>query len=85
VGIVRISTDNPEALASEIKTLSYIEMVDTDLRGVSVRVADGMDEQLYADAPKLAKKISARISGIETGSASLEELYRLAVRTNEKK
>jgi len=85
VGIVRISTDNPEALASEIKKLSYIEMVEADLRGISVRVAEGMDEKLYADAPKLAKKIRARISGIETGSASLEELYRLAVRTNEKK
>jgi ABC-2 type transport system ATP-binding protein len=85
VGIVRISTDNPEALASEIKKLSYTEMVEADLRGVSVRVAEGMDEKLYADAPTLAKKIRARISGIETGSASLEELYRLAVRTNEKK
>ncbi len=85
VGIIRISTDNPEALASEIRKLSYIEKLETDLRGISVRVAEGMDEKLYADAPKLAKKIKARISGIETGSASLEELYRLAVRTNERR
>jgi len=85
VGIIRISTDNPEALASEIKKLSYIEKLETDLRGISVRVAEGMDEKLYEDAPKLAKKIKAKILGIETGSASLEELYRLAVRSNERR
>ncbi|UCB59637.1 MAG: ABC transporter ATP-binding protein [Candidatus Bathyarchaeota archaeon] len=84
VGIIRISTDNPEALASEIKKLAYIEKLDTDLRGISVRVTEGMDAKLYEDAPKLAKKIKVKILGIETGSASLEELYRLAVRSNEK-
>jgi len=84
VGIVRISTDNPEALASEIKKLSYIEKLETDLRGISVRVSEGMEEKLYEDAPKLAKKIKVKILGIETGSASLEELYRLAVRSNER-
>jgi ABC-2 type transport system ATP-binding protein len=79
VGIVRISTDNPEALAFEIKKLNYIEKLETDLRGISVRVIEGKEEKLYADAPKLAKKIKAKILGIETGSASLEELYKLAV------
>ncbi len=79
VGIIRISTDNPEALAFEIKKLAYIEKLETNLRGISVRVIEGKEEKLYADAPKLAKKIKAKILGIETGSASLEELYRLAV------
>ncbi len=79
VGIIRISTDNPEALASEIKKLNYIEKLETDLRGISVRIIEGNEEKLYADAPKLAKKIKAKILGIETGSASLEELYKLAV------
>ncbi len=84
VGIIRISTNNPDALAFEIKKLAYIEKLETDLRGISVRVAEGMDEKLYEDAPKLAKKIKVKILGIETGSASLEELYRLAIRSNEK-
>ena len=85
VGIIRISTDNPEALASEIKKLAYIDKLETDLRGISIRVIEGMDEKLYEDAPKLAKKINVKISGIETGSASLEELYRLAVRSNDER
>ncbi len=85
VGAVRISTDNPEALASEIKKLNYIEKLETDPRGISVRVIEGKEEKLYEDAPKLAKKIKAKILGIETGSASLEELYRLAVGAKEKK
>jgi ABC-2 type transport system ATP-binding protein len=85
VGIIRISTDKPEALASEIRELNYVKGLKTDLRGISVRVIEGKEEKLYEDSPKLAKKIKAKILGIETGSASLEELYRLAVGTNEKK
>lgn len=85
VGIIRISTDKPEALASEISELNYIKGLKTDLRGISVRVIEGKEEKLYEDSPKLAKKIKAKILGIETGSASLEELYRLAVGMNEKK
>jgi ABC-2 type transport system ATP-binding protein len=85
VGIIRVSTDKPEALASEIRELNYIKGLKTDLRGISVRVIEGKEEKLYEDAPKLAKKIKAKILGIETGSASLEELYRLAVGTNEKR
>jgi hypothetical protein len=38
-----------------------------------------MEDQLYEDVPKLAKKSKAKVFGIETGGASLEELYRLAV------
>ncbi len=85
VGIIRISTDKPEALASKIRKLNYIEKLETDLRGISVRVNEGREEKLYEDAPKLAKKIQAKILGIETGSASLEELYRLAVGANKRK
>jgi hypothetical protein len=85
VGIIRVSTDKPEALASEIRELNYIEKLETDLRGISVRVIEGKEDKLYEDAPKLAKKIKAKILGIETGSASLEELYRLAVGANKRK
>jgi ABC-2 type transport system ATP-binding protein len=79
VGIIRVSTDSPEALASEIRKLKYVEELETDIRGISVRVADGKEDELYEDVPKLAKKVKAKILGIETGSASLEELYRLAI------
>ena len=79
IGIIRVSTDSPEELASEIGKLEYIEELETDIRGISVRVADGKEDKLYEDAPKLAKKVKAKILGIETGSASLEELYRQAI------
>jgi ABC-2 type transport system ATP-binding protein len=85
IGIIRISTDSAYELEAEIKKLKYVEDVDSDIRGVSVRVADGKEDELYEDVPKLAKKIKAKILGIETGSASLQELYRLAVSTKERK
>jgi len=78
-GIIRISTDKPEELAAEIRELPYVEKLETDLRGISVRVQENREERLYEDAPKLARRVEAKIQGIETGSASLEELYRLVV------
>ena len=84
-GTIRVSTDKPEELASGIRKLTYIERLETDIRGVSVRVTEGKEEKLYEDAPKLAKRIKAKILGIETGSASLEELYRLVVGANERR
>jgi ABC-2 type transport system ATP-binding protein len=83
IGIIRISTDSPEALAPEIGKLNYILELKTDIRGISVRVAEGKEEKLFEDVPKLAKRLKAKILGIETGSASLEELYRLAVSEKE--
>jgi ABC-2 type transport system ATP-binding protein len=85
VGIIRISTDSSYALETEIKKLKYVTEVDSDIRGISVRVVDGKEDDLYEDVPKLAKKIKAKILGIETGSASLQELYRLAITTKERK
>jgi len=81
-GMIRISTDKPEELAVEIRKLTYIEKLETDIRGISVRVQQNMEEKLYEDAPQLARRVEARIQGIETGSASLEELYRLIVGAN---
>jgi len=81
-GMVRISTDKPETLVAEIARLPYVEKVQSDIRGISLRIRPENEEKLYEDVPKLAKKIEARIQGIETGSASLEELYRLAVGGN---
>jgi len=83
IGIIRVSTDSPETLASEVRKLKYVKDLKIDIRGISVRVAEGKEDALYEDVPKLAKKVKAKILGIETGSASLEELYRLAVGANE--
>jgi ABC-2 type transport system ATP-binding protein len=82
IGAIRVSTDKPELLATEIKKLNYVKDLRTDIRGVSVRVAEGNEDMLYEDIPKLAKNLKVKILGIETGSASLEELYRLAVTSN---
>jgi ABC-2 type transport system ATP-binding protein len=78
-GLIRISTDKPNELAVEITKLAYVEKVDSDIRGLSVRIRRGSEDRIYEDAPKLARKVEARIQGIETGSSSLEELYKLAV------
>lgn len=83
IGIIRVSTDSPEEVAAEIRKLKYVKDLKIDIRGISVRVAEGKEDELYEDVPKLAKKVKAKILGIETGSASLEELYRLAVGSNE--
>lgn len=77
----RISTDKPGSLADELRKLRYVNRVEEDSRGVTVGVNAGEDERLYDDVPQLAKKIEAKITGIESGTASLEELFRLAVRS----
>jgi ABC-2 type transport system ATP-binding protein len=85
IGIIRVTTDSASELETEIKKLKYVEDAESDIRGISVRVADEKEDKFYEDVPKLAKKIKAKILGIETGSASLEELYRLAVSAKERK
>ena len=79
----RISTDNPEALGELIGKLEYVNRVEVDSKGVSVGVLAGQDERLFEDAPRLAKEAEAKIVGIETGTASLEELFRLAAKSTE--
>jgi ABC-2 type transport system ATP-binding protein len=83
-GMIRISTDKPDELSVEVGRLPYVERVDSDVRGISVRIHRDSEDRLYEDAPRLAKKVEARIQGIETGSASLEELYRLVVGGNKR-
>jgi len=80
----RISTDKPEALAESIRKLDYVNRVEIDSRGISVGVVGGKDEKLYKEVPKRAKKVKAKIVGIESGTASLEELFKLAVRAGRK-
>lgn len=83
IGVIRVSTDSPKKVAAELRKLKYVKDLRTDIRGISVSVVDGTENQLYEDVPDLAKNVKAKVFGIETGSASLEELYRLAVGVNE--
>jgi len=78
-GAVRITTDKPDALALELRKLSYVKGVQSDYRSVAVQVQLEDQDKLYEDSPRLARTISAKIQGIETGSASLEELYNMVV------
>jgi len=77
----RISTDKPAVLAEELRKLNYVNRIEEDSRGVSVGVNAGADDRLYEDVPTIAKKIEAKIAGIESGTASLEELFKLAVKS----
>jgi ABC-2 type transport system ATP-binding protein len=81
--MTRISTDNPEALGELIRKLEYVSRVEIESRGVSVGVLAGQDERLFEDAPRLAKEAKVKVVGIETGTASLEELFRLAVKSGQ--
>ena len=77
---IRITTDKPEVFAEELRKLSYVERLSIDSKGVSLIAVEGTESNIYEDAPKIAKKISAVIMGIELGTASLEQLYYKVVR-----
>jgi ABC-2 type transport system ATP-binding protein len=79
VGATRVSTDKPEILTKALKELKYVRRIEVDSRGVSMDVEEGRTPQLYEDILRVASRIGANISGIESGTASLEELFNLAV------
>jgi ABC-2 type transport system ATP-binding protein len=79
IGATRISTDEPQKLAEVMKGLRYIRNMMVDSRGISVDVPEEKKQQLYGDIVKLAKKVKVQISGIESETTSLEELYNRAV------
>ena len=81
VSATRVSTNKPEALAQAVKNLYYVNKVDADARGISIDVPQERSQQLYEDVLAFARKIGATVSGIESGTASLEELFSLAVRS----
>ena len=83
VGATRVSTNKPQALAKKVKELEYVRSVDVDVRGLSIDLQPEMSQQLYEDILELAREAGAEILGIESGTASLEELFRLAVRKGE--
>jgi ABC-2 type transport system ATP-binding protein len=80
----RITTDNPAALANLVGRLDYVDHVEVDGSGFRVSVKGETSEELYSDVPRLAREINAKILGIESGTASLEELFRLAIRAGTK-
>lgn len=76
---ISVSTDKPDELAKALKNLPYVENVNTDSQGISVKISKEGDEVVYEDICRLAREIKARILGMETESASLEELYKVVV------
>jgi len=78
-GRIRVSTDKPIELAGEVGRLPYVENLEVNARGLSVKVVVGREEEFYEDVSRLARDVGVKIYGIETGSSSLEELYRLVV------
>jgi ABC-2 type transport system ATP-binding protein len=85
VGLIRVSTDKPKELADEVKKLNYVKKVDSDIRGISVTVDEGKEDDIYEDIPRLARKVKAKVLGIETGSSSMQELYMQAINEEERK
>ncbi len=79
IGATRITTTSPQKLAEAMKELRYVRNTIVDSRGISVDVPEEKKQQLYGDIVKLAKKAKVQISGIESETASLEELYDRAV------
>jgi len=83
VRTIRVSTDKPTELAEAVRKLPYMEDVSVGPQGICVRIADQGSETVYEDISRLAREIKAKILGIETGSASLEELYTTLVESGE--
>ena len=84
--VVRVTTDSPGNLAEGIKSLAYV--VSVEMSGESLVVEtkqDAPEGQLYLDVPKLAAQVHAKLYGIESKNASLEELFRKAVSTDQGK
>jgi ABC-2 type transport system ATP-binding protein len=78
--VVRVTTDSPGNLAEAIRSLEYVLSVETSGENLVVQTKKGTPEgQLYFDVPRLAAQVHARLDGIESKNASLEELFRKAV------
>jgi ABC-2 type transport system ATP-binding protein len=77
-GTIRILTDNPESLAVELRQIAYLEKIEVDIRSISINHKLS-EEKVYADITKAARKANVKINGIETGNASVEELYNQLV------
>lgn len=76
--VTRVSTDKPDLLAAKIGSLDYVKRVEVVGENITIESFEGRGRQLYHDVPKLADEIGVQLTGIESKSASLEELFRRA-------
>jgi ABC-2 type transport system ATP-binding protein len=76
---VRISAEKTQELSSEISKLPYVRKLSANERDISIQVDPGKEQNLYEDASAIARKLEVKIYGIETATASIEELYKQAV------
>ena len=83
VSAVRVSTDKPAKMAGRISALSYVKGVEVVGNAVIVSAEPGDVSRLYQDVPKIALEVGAQLTGIETKTATLEELFRHVVATSE--
>lgn len=78
--VVRVTTDSPTSLAEAVRSLAYVSSVEVMGESLVVETKEGTEEnQLYIDVPRLAAQVHAKLYGIESKNASLEELFRKAV------
>lgn len=75
----KITCDQPSELLKRLPELPYIITAKVEGQELIVMVKEGMNPKLYADVSALASEMRVRIYGIESRSASLEELFRQAV------
>lgn len=84
--VVRVTTDSPRNLAEAIRSLGYVVSVEVSGENLIVEASqDAVEGELYMDIPKLAVQVHARLYGIESKNASLEELFRKAVSSDVEK
>jgi ABC-2 type transport system ATP-binding protein len=84
--VARVTTDSPGVLAEAIRSLAYVVSVEVSGENLVVETSqDAAEGQLYLDIPRLAAQVHARLYGIESKNASLEELFRKAVSSDQEK
>ncbi len=79
----RITTNKPVELAEKIRSLGYVVKVGVSGENLLVETTTGTTAQLYRDVPTIADDVGAELYGIESKSASLEELFRRATSVGE--
>ena len=79
----RITTNKVAALAGMIKSLDYVIKVEVSGENLLVETTQDSSSRLYSDVPRIALEVGAELYGIESKSASLEELFRRATSPSE--
>ena len=77
----RVTTNKPAELAEKVRSLGYVTRVGVSGENLLVETTAGTTARLYHDVPKITDDIGAELYGIESKSASLEELFRRATST----